>query len=304
MMSIIRFNLFQDRDTREVTILPRMTGADRLVRFGDAVALSEEAFRERGLASVQRVLALLRTDPHSSSSWTTDNIPMWAMYRKKPRTIELELSLDRPEATVNVLHYDNSEVASPCLFNEETTSVSLEVPPDAFADYMFGRLARSKDYISMRMSLWDVVSFFCVYRDDRTGLFHWFDWVGVPLPDGHTDAVTAWGSHRIFDKEGLRVHCRHLTIQSLRDFVGRKEAENPNPNPRGSQVEDAGVVYQRRVVVYQKEDPNEAIIRVYNFDSVEQEQVESGIEISLPLDCPEEVFQETFLNAFERCEIE
>lgn len=303
-MNHIRFSLFQDRDTREVTILPQMVGVDHIEHHGDVVTLCEESFRERGLVAIREVIALIRADPRAALSWTTDNALMWDMYKKKPRSLELEASLGRPVATLNVLHYDNSEIGSPEFFNEESASIPLEGPPNAFADFVFGRLARSKDYIRLELALWDVTSFFCVYRDDRNGRFHWFDWVRIIFPDGGTDAVTAWGPHRVFDKEGMRVHCRRLTIQSLRDFAGRKEDENPNPNPRGSQVEDAGVADQKRLVVYQKEALSEAIIRVYNWDSVEHEQVESGIEMSLPLDSPEEVFQEMFLKAIERCEIE
>lgn len=100
------------------------------------------------------------------------------------------------------------------------------------------------------------------------------------------------------------MHCRGLTKESLQEFAGRKERGNPNPNPRGSQVEDAGVVDQRRVVVYQRDNPSEAFIRVYNLDSAYQEQVESGIEINIPLDGPEEDFQEVFMKSFDMCAIE
>jgi hypothetical protein len=302
-MNRIWLDLFQDRDTGEVAILPRAILGDREGRFGDAVSMSESAFRTRGLAAVRDAINSARTDPAVCSRWTVDNRFLWDMHAKKPRTIMLEPHSSGDRAAASILHYDNAEVATPCHLGEDV-DILLEGDPSDFAHVVLAALAMSKDFIWLSHDLVGLNAFFCLYSHCETGHIYWFDWVRVSLPAPHGDAMTAWGRHRTFQENELRPKFRQLMAQSLGEFAGRREDANPVPNPRGSQVQDAGVSAQRRVVIYQGGDTNSVLFRAYNFDTATDKQEESGIEACARTSDSNEILYETYKNLLEHVRVE
>jgi len=293
-------DLFQDRDTRDITILPRVVTECREGRFGDAVTMDEKAFRERGSVVIRDVLASARTNPPAYEDWTTDNRLLWDMHLKKPRTLALQLRPDLDVATVRILHYDNAEIAAPCDLGEEMVT-SLTADPDAFAGMLLGAFTRSKDFVWLGFDLVDVAAFFCLYNHEGTGVIYWFDWVRVDLPAPHSDAVTAWNRHRIFDPEELRPQFRDLTIQCLHEFSLRRTDANPVLNPRGSQVADAGVGDWRRVVVYRRNDENKIFFRSYDYDTTARKQEVSGHEICINAADPPGRFFDAYIESMNNC---
>ena len=299
----IKFDLYQDRDTGEVTILPWVIGADRVGLYGDVVILTEEDFRTEGMKTIIKVLESSLVDSRHISTWTNrDQLPT-DTHIKKPRTISLEPIWDRREATIHIMHYDNTGLITPCEIGEVLIA-PLGTNFEVFAAVVFEAFALSKDFKWIEFGLWKATAFFCLYRDDRSRRYYWFDWVRVDLPAPHKDAVTAWGSHRAYEHQEIRRQGRCLTVKSLHDFPCRRECENPNRNPRGSQVEESGVAVQKRVVIFQLDDPSMVYFRAYNFDSANHEQVESGVELYLHIDSSDVEFDNMLTTIFDYCEIE
>lgn len=303
-MNELQFNLFQDPDTREVTILTWVRSeGKRIGCYGDVLTLTEESFRTSGLDSIKELDLSFHANPNVTTNALRHNSISREMYLTRHNSIILMPSLDRQEALIDVLHYDTRGDINPSSFGGESV-LPLRGTSEEFAETVSMAFAQCQSFCSVQFSLWDASSFFCVFRDDRSGRYYWFDWMKADIPGNQGHAVTAWGYPRVFGQEEFKLLAGRIAVQSLREFPTRMRRDNPNLRPRGSQVKDAGVGDLKRVMVYLGGNPEQAFFRAYNFDSFQRTQEVSGFETGLQLESFDAKFFEVITEAFDHCEVE